>query len=550
MLYSIKSHFSLLPTSCSLVLRLPSSLLSHSVDVPFTTPQDLLRSVDLYEATQASLAELLCEKVAGLKKSSITHSGSNSDSTYISPHSVQPTSSLECAPIHLLLNELVAACTQANYNQRPTDISGLAGMVALAPLATGSVYGVRGGAVQIPERLLRAAGASLRVNARVIHLEDINVDKDEGEASSKKDDPCTRRGKKRIRLHYELKKTSREDHVGTYGSQEESEGISEWEEGLTQVVKEDYDYVVVATPLGNSGQLQVASKYDKHNNPPYPFPHKAHQPPMNSSWAKLAKKVEVGNLGRHPYRGSSFDVDRKQGKGVCTDSEGKDEHTCLTVDDKSYDTGKMRKNERDAKSFKVTFSTAFQGRPNVKWFKKGGSMEKKWGKRLKVASVGLNGGGNSNDNVDGNVDVLAAEMPGAMLTAVRFPNDVEEKSFDGFSSLNAVRRMPTRPDSNSRKRRNEDEDGGKDDGAKGERGKEGRRTRRSGRGQEAHGKGAMIEREEVNDDDVDGKAAVDDVWRVKTHASVAISKERIKRMFPRGTQGVRMTAWAACTLLQ
>ena len=117
-------------------------------------------------------------------------------------------------PAHPLLTELLAAFTQANYNQRPAGMSALAGLVGLAPAATGSVETVRGGNVLVVQGLLRAAGARVRLGARV-----------------------TRVGRQR--------------DTGAGGASSSYRVAYTDAEGRAR--SETYEYVIVAAPLADSG---------------------------------------------------------------------------------------------------------------------------------------------------------------------------------------------------------------------------------------------------------------------------------------------------------
>jgi prenylcysteine oxidase / farnesylcysteine lyase len=63
------------------------------------------------------------------------------------------------------VREVVAAQTHANYNQPPSDISALVGLIALAP--DGTTFTVANGTAALPAGLLRKSGAALWLGAPV-----------------------------------------------------------------------------------------------------------------------------------------------------------------------------------------------------------------------------------------------------------------------------------------------------------------------------------------------------------------------------------------------
>lgn len=97
----------------------------------YTTVEDLLSSINLYQITQKKLWEILIEN--GL-----------------SP---------------LLINEIVTMIIRINYNQNAT-ISGLAGAVGLAG-SSGALWAVEGGNQQIPEGILILSNATFYPNTRI-----------------------------------------------------------------------------------------------------------------------------------------------------------------------------------------------------------------------------------------------------------------------------------------------------------------------------------------------------------------------------------------------
>jgi prenylcysteine oxidase/farnesylcysteine lyase len=109
----------------------------------FTTPQEMLKALDLYEPTQVSLADYL-EKL-----------GSNKRMTY----------------------HIVESIIHNMYNQG-AEIGALAGLVGLAGagLAGGYLFAIEEGNWTVYDKTLKKIGADLRVNTQVSHIKKQNAE--------------------------------------------------------------------------------------------------------------------------------------------------------------------------------------------------------------------------------------------------------------------------------------------------------------------------------------------------------------------------------------